>query len=98
MKQFRKGKKLAIIEKEVWCRPPGNRVCNCSKMEIPEEFLYAMRYHHGEGSADKYNDLLKLVRVADVFPSLQIGPWPEAIYYSTKRRYPEGNAKDSGTS
>lgn len=36
------------------------------KWHFPEEFLYAIRYHHAEGP-DRYNNLLKLVRAADNF-------------------------------
>jgi putative nucleotidyltransferase with HDIG domain len=49
------------------------------KWHFPEEFLYAIRYHH-ENDADKYDNLLKLVSAADNFAlEANADPGPEGF-------------------
>jgi len=65
-KATEKGKDLAAMEKELYGidhQEIGYAIG--VKWRFPEEFLYAIRYHHG--STDKYDNLLKLVRAADSF-------------------------------
>jgi len=49
------------------------------KWRFPEEFLYAIRYHH-ESGPDKYESLLKLVKASDNFAlSANKDPGPEGF-------------------
>jgi putative nucleotidyltransferase with HDIG domain len=62
-----KAKDLAAMEKELYGidhQEIGYAIG--VKWRFPEEFLYAIRYHH-ENSSDKYDNLLKLVRASDNF-------------------------------
>jgi putative nucleotidyltransferase with HDIG domain len=65
-KATEKGKDLAAMEKELYGidhQEIGYAIG--VKWRFPEEFLYAIRYHHG--GTDKYDNLLKLVIAADSF-------------------------------
>ena len=62
-----KAKDLAVVEKELFGMDHQEIGYTIGvKWHFPEEFLYAIRYHHEDG-ADKYDNLLKLVRAADNF-------------------------------
>ena len=55
------------------------------KWHFPEEFLYAIRYHHEEGT-DKYDNLLRLVRAADNFAlETNADPGPEGLILLNER-------------
>jgi len=50
------------------------------KWRFPEEFLYAIRYHHGNGHVDRHDNLLRLVRAADNFDLMSNrDPGPEGF-------------------
>jgi putative nucleotidyltransferase with HDIG domain len=76
-----KGKALDVMEKEVFGidHQEIGYVIGI-KWRFPEEFLYAMRYHHEDRTMDKFNNLLTLVRAADNFalPSRR-EPGPEGF-------------------
>ncbi len=47
------------------------------KWRFPEEFLYAIRYHHDGRTRDRFDNIVKMVRVADHFAagsSRDLGP------------------------
>ncbi|MBA4419365.1 MAG: hypothetical protein C0392_15895 [Syntrophus sp. (in: bacteria)] len=63
-----KGKAINVIEQErfgIDHQEIGHVIG--VKWRFPDEFLYAIRYHHEDKNTDKHNALLKLVRAADNF-------------------------------
>ena len=75
-----KGKDLAAVEREAFGTDHQEIGYAIGvKWKFPEEFLYAIRYHHGDVSTDKYATLMKLIRAADIFALSSNGdPGPES--------------------
>ncbi len=76
-----KGKAINLVEKErfgIDHQEIGYAIG--VKWRFPEEFLYAIRYHHETRTQEKYTNLLRLVRAAENFAvSSNKDPGPEGF-------------------
>jgi len=75
-----KARDLAVVEREMFGVDHQEIGYTIGvKWHFPEEFLYAIRYHHEQG-ADKYDNLLRLVKTADNFAlETNADPGPEGL-------------------